>query len=111
MKNREELERANEEFRASLTSEVDRTQEQVFGLAKKAFIAGGVVLTLNVIRNAFFVKDKKKRKLLKPKSEATFLSKELSSMVIVELLSFAGKKLAKYMEEQDQKVNEKDPNA
>lgn len=111
MKNRDELESAHEAFRASLTSEVDRTQEELISLAKKALITGGIVLTLNVIRNAFFVKDKKKRKLIKPKMEATFLSKELSSLAIVELLSFAGKKLAKYMEEQDQKVNEKNPNA
>ena len=62
MKGREELIKKNEAYRIDLTNGVDKAQEEIARIIKKALLAGGIALTISMIRNAFFVKDKKKRK-------------------------------------------------
>ena len=100
MKGREELIKKNEAYRIDLTNGVDKAQEEIARIIKKALLAGGIALTISMIRNAFFVKDKKKRKYKSVEDKGSFLTKKASDMAILELLKFTKAQLADILEKQ-----------
>lgn len=100
MKSREELVKENEAYRADLTKGVDQAQEEIVKVAKKALLAGGVALTISIIRNTFFVKDKKKKKYKSVEQKGSFLAEEASDIAILEFLKFTKSQLSDILEKQ-----------
>lgn len=98
-KTREELLAANEAFRTSLTKEADHAQHEIISLAKKALIAGGVALSINLIHSAFFAKHKKKKGFKEINRGSSLLTKELTDIAIFELLKLASAKLSNFIED------------
>ena len=97
---KEELIKANKAYRADLTREVDDAQEEIIRLAKKALVAGSIALVISAIRNAFFVKGKKKNQYKSVEDHRSFLSKEVSELIILEMLKLTKVQLRKFLEKQ-----------
>ena len=106
MKSREELVKENEAYRADLTKGVDQAQEEIVKVAKKALLAGGVDLTISMIRNTFFVKDKKKKKYKSVEQKGSFLAEEASDIAILEFLKFTKSQLSDILEKQKPEKDE-----
>ncbi len=103
MKSREELIKENEAYRADLTKGVDDVQEEISRVIKKALVAGGIALTISLVRNAFFVKDKKKKKFKGVENNGSFLTNEVTDMAILELLKFTKSQLTQILEKKNEK--------
>ena len=97
---KEELIKANKAYRADLTREVDDAQEEIIRLAKKTLVAGSIALAISAIRNAFFVKGKKKNQYKSVEDHRSFLSKEVSELIILEMLKLTKVQLRKFLEKQ-----------